>query len=80
MVKKASDKKRPTRTAAADVVSREYTINMHKRLHGVYDTTAHTAYTVSACTHSDSKRRAEERLAARERGDIGCSAWRHLPA
>jgi len=34
MVKKDT-KKRPARSATADVVSREYTINMHKRVHGV---------------------------------------------
>ena len=58
MVKKASDKKRPTRTAAADVVSREYTINMHKRLHGVYDSTAHTtSHTPHHSCNSESRQR-----------------------
>jgi len=35
MVKKSDKKQRPAKAPTEDVISREYTINLHKRLHGV---------------------------------------------
>ncbi len=50
--KAKQQKQRPQRQRAEEVVSREYTVNLHKRLHGVFVSLHTYTNTIRIHTHT----------------------------